>query len=165
MIESIESLCHTVQGMPISEQLHWTLVLATVGGGIGIVLRELTQDRELKIFGILLGFGAYFVMASFAIHAAHVCETLNLARQPAVGRGVSLLADGETKPRQSPSSFPAVIGPDGSDEPNHSDSTESKIYQFTSKEGHTLKWSCPNASAATTTKSPVFEFHALRNGN
>jgi len=162
MIESIESLCHTVQGMPISEQLHWTLVLATVGGGIGIVLRELTQDRELKIFGILLGFGAYFVMASFAIHAAHVCETLNLARQPAVGRGVSLLADGEPTARQSPSSFPAVIGSDDSE--SESDSTSLKTYQFTSKEGHTLKWSYPDASASATTRPPTIEFHALRRG-
>lgn len=162
MIESIESLCHTVQGMPISEQLHWTLVLATVGGGIGIVLRELTQDRELKIFGILLGFGAYFVMASFAIHAAHVCETLNLARQPAVGREVSLLADGEDESRQSPSSFPAVIGSDDSE--SESDSTSLKTYQFTSKEGHTLKWSYPDASASATTRPPTIEFHALRRG-
>ena len=162
MIESIESLCHTVQGMPISEQLHWTLVLATVGGGIGIVLRELTQDRELKIFGRLLGFGAYFVMASFAIHAAHVCETLNLARQPAVGREVSLLADGEDESRQSPSTFPAVIGSDDSE--SESDSTSLKTYQFTSKEGHTLKWSYPDASASATTRPPTIEFHALRRG-
>jgi len=162
MIESIESLCHKVQGMPISEQLHWTLVLATVGGGIGICLRELTQDRHLKVWGRLLGFGAYFVMACFCIYAAHVCETLNFAKQPAVGREVSLLVDGEYEPRQSPSSFPAVSGLLNQKTP---DPKSLKTYQFTSKEGHTLKWSCSDASASTTTKPSGIEFHAMRRGD
>jgi hypothetical protein len=163
MIESIEYLCHTVQKMPISEQLHWALMLTTVGGGIGITLREMSNDRELKIFGRLLGLGAYFVMASFGIHAAHVCENMNLVKQPAVGREVSLLADGEDESRRSPSSFPAVSGLLNSEESSKPESL--KTYQFTSKEGHTLKWSCPDASAATTTRPPAIEFHALRREN
>jgi hypothetical protein len=158
-----EEMIESILKMPISQQLHLALLTAIVGGGIGIAMRELSRDRAIKIWGRLLGLGAFFVVSCFAIHAAHECEVLSVSnRLGIVGRGVSLLADGEPTARQSPSSFPAVIGSDDSE--SESDSTSLKTYQFTSKEGHTLKWSYPDASASATTRPPTIEFHALRRG-